>query len=509
MLAAGFLLLARYCAAVDQVMAGQPATADYSDFGAISKPGLNLLEQHVLDALSIGCIAYTSPEIPAAIIRARVGRCSPGNIARCSAYAVLKDCHEQVQLSQLLNQLNTDFGYGSHLLLAKLFYSLYVLSRKMQIAAAPAADAHNHDTDRCTAEQAFDNLVGASSDKIMVIIAMLDSTIACECAMTLVEYAMQNKAKNSSTDYALLTIARRKQENSNMGDEFNCLLDYWFSDHSRFRQQYNVISGYVRVSIQLSIMPDDVHCTCKDQIYERVAKRSEPEYLELLRDTIEPEYLKFGVQRALKRLHPDTVSPYFILRYIEFLRKSSNSPWQSMINTWKNYLRGAPNFLRMKTALKESPELFNELPVWVLREVFEHLHKLKNDSEPKDNDMHQFMRLLSFENFLQILWGYNEPAEQDALLVFMTDSLDESKIMAYLRLAHSGRYHFFKRKWVKPLVVKISAALVALVGKMRAVEAAAAAQASNPNCYWQNSPHLSGADVVYQPIAGAMTHCWQ
>ncbi|KAI4291523.1 hypothetical protein PAPHI01_0797 [Pancytospora philotis] len=404
------------------------------------------------------------------------------------AYAVLDSYHRHEQASGLLNKLNREFGLGGHLLLAKFFGFSYVRHLKELASTVIKGGTRkfaNDDVEMC---KAFVSLVNASGGKIDDLLVFLNDRADGERGVTLVQYAQQNKPEISSMDYALLTIAKSDQNSNSFCWEFKSLVDYWFNDYARFKRQYSVIAGYIQILMKLRNMPDEVQVACKDYVLEHVVRRGEPEYLELLHSVFYAQQLNIEIQSTLERLSSDAVNLDFVLRYNESLNKKNGRDYKAKNDTWRNYLGRAPVFLRSKSELLESRELLNQLPLWFLQEVFEHLRTLRNDDPNRDQDMGRLMHLLDFESFVKILLGYSVPAEQDELLNLMISKLDVNQMNEHLLTCQTYRYQYSRRQGLRPVVAKINAALSTLIGKRRVSVDAAPAQALDLSYHNSNMP---------------------
>ncbi|KAI4291849.1 hypothetical protein PAPHI01_1123 [Pancytospora philotis] len=448
---------------------------DYEKFGALTSFGFSDLEKRVLDPLYRYCAKLSSPETPQRITNARMPEIPAEDKVRDIIFSVLSDG----STPSLHDRLLSKFGYGSHLLLKKVFHDPYVQHLKSRSDAVPKTQTHEPGTYDYYQHQAFSELVKESSTKLGAIFIALSNRAISERDMELREYAEQHDEASDSIDYALLTLGKYHQKNNGLPSEYSSLLDFWFDDDDRFTQKSAEITSYFQILTQRYMTNLKVPIDFKKPFFARVFCKDTPGSFKLLRSLYSETYTKSVVAIRL----PDycfSTGLRFFCDYIEFVdaqKYASKSTARFILaHAWSLFLKSAKALEYEEPAPKKRPDLYKSLPFWFTREVCERLRLLPDDDPARDVNMRKLMRLLDFDVLIHILRRYSEAAEQNELLDLMIRNLDESCVVEYLCMAYSEEYLDSKLRGVVPLVRKVIAALDALSTKRRAKANAAGAQ---------------------------------
>ncbi|KAI4291850.1 hypothetical protein PAPHI01_1124 [Pancytospora philotis] len=426
-------LLPPLCNAVNVADSTAIVTTDYTEFGETGKPGLNTLERQVLGPLCGYCIACTSPEIPSALVSRRMGELATDDGARCLAFSVLKDYSMRDPPNCLVERLNADLTFAGLLLLAKLLHANYV--ERLQHSSATVIKEHRLARNSIEMHRAFVDLVDAFSASSNEIVYSVSEKITAARGMKLVDCARQGGPMSSSIDYALLTIAKDCCGDRELFSEFSSLLDYWFEKYERFKQRFNIIAGYMRTVTQPGNFSRARLRAFRKYVLVRVTSKDEPEYLELLRTIFTQKGLKTSVYNFIMKHESATISLHFMLHYVDYLLGTGLTPYTTIKNIWRNFLRNAPSFLRRRAMLEKSPELFNKLPPWFLQEVFGYLEAHPAGYFEREETMHSFMSIMDYRCFFAILRTIEDSAQQTALMDFMLSYLNERAVFAYFNEA--------------------------------------------------------------------------
>ncbi|KAI4293122.1 hypothetical protein PAPHI01_2396 [Pancytospora philotis] len=409
---------------------------DYTEFGVPSRPGLNALEKQVLDPLCKFCMEYTSPEIPRALIDARMGVPSADDKSCCLVYAAARHYQQAI----LLQRLQADLGFASRQLLAKLLRADYLEHLRGASLAAINSDTLGFGSRGTDAHQAFVDLVDAPSSGLETAYDDMEARMNADCSLELKEYVVANEAASNSIDYALVTIARSKETTLNT-PEFLRLFDYWLSDHDSFKRRYDVIRGYLKVLMLPESLIRHHQNLLRNALAQHVINKDRREYLDLYCSFRAPKGATISIVRLFENYDFEMFSPHFVLLCVGRVRRSGlPKSSRSVENIWRKYLQDAPTFLKKPSVLKERRELFKEIPHWFMREVFVFLDGCREDYPNGNKIMGDLMGMLDFDVFFHILKELDEYGEQDRLMHFMLFYLDCGKVEGYLEQLQSGYY---------------------------------------------------------------------
>ncbi|KAI4293123.1 hypothetical protein PAPHI01_2397 [Pancytospora philotis] len=294
--------------------------SEYGRFGATDAFDFSNLEERVLDPLYGYSVKHSSPETPQTIIDGQLLMIPAEDKARDLIFSVLSDG----STPSLLDRLLSEFGYGGHLLLKKVFYEPYVQYLRALSDAKPQAQTHDPSIDGSSEHRVFSRLVGKSSEKLDGISQAVSMRITTERIIELKEYAEHYEKVSNGIDYALLTLWRYYHGDKRLVPEYTDLLDFWFGDDDRFKRQINTISDYANILMRPGLVAQEKLTAFKKPLFERIFCRNLPGSFGLFCTFFTKYYAKFVVAKYLPK-YGLRVSLSFISDYSEFVYDTSPS----------------------------------------------------------------------------------------------------------------------------------------------------------------------------------------
>ncbi|KAI4291050.1 hypothetical protein PAPHI01_0324 [Pancytospora philotis] len=458
------LLLARGYGALCESDCGKCdfAPVVYKEFGESEIFKLNALETHALGPLSRYCMAYDCPELLPALLDRCLPRLPPNDRARCLIFSVARNFaphqHEDAPLA-VLRRLIADFGFGSHVLLLKLFSSPYIDG-----LAVPPYGATGRDGCRLFADH-----VKLHLDSFAVICSQLQKKVDDESGAPFSLYNEQNEKGCGRLNYALLLSMKNDGNIERIRAELFHTVRLWLDDYASFTRQLATVSGRVRDLLQSSINSNQSRSLFAKSLVRNVASRDQREYFDFICRVLDESRVKRQLTKLFKECDSAIISPHFVAHYLVYIRAASSTADVKIHEACVHYFKNAPAFVHQRSVFKERQDYFNLIAPAFLFGVFKYLKDMPVNSPVRNGSMLHFMRLLSIDSFLTILMLLDDKS-MHGMMRFMLSYIDSARGSALLSHVSSieRRIHTDRDQLI--VYAQISRALESLGHKLHALE---------------------------------------